>query len=402
MYRFFLYCWVYWLVTALLSTAQAAPDLSHQAAHTREQIHAVRQKNQKLQQLLKTLEQERSTAERALKATETERSQLARQQQRLQKEIQQLQQRQAPLQQRLHSLQQALVTQQQLVAIQARAAYHNGHQQHLKLLLNQESPEQFSRMFTYYRYLERAHQQQIRTFEQTQQQLQQLDTELAKNQQALILRQQELETQQQRLAEVQQTRQQLLNQLRDEQLAQKRRLQHQQKEQQRLLRLLDTLETQLAARDQTTPASQIASRPPMVDSNRPLSQAKGQLPWPLEGRLLAHYGTPRQGDRRSTWDGVLIAAPQGTTVHAVYAGRVVFADWLRGAGLLLIIDHGQGYLSLYGHNQSLLRSTGDSVKAGDPIATVGNSGGRTRTALYFAIRENGHPQNPSQWCRTKG
>ena len=100
------------------------------------------------------------------------------------------------------------------------------------------------------------------------------------------------------------------------------------------------------------------------------SPAKGKLPWPVDGRLVARYGTPRGGDARTKWDGVLIGASAGTQVRAVHGGRVVFADWLRGAGLLVILDHGNGYLSLYGHNQSLLRDAGDIVKAGDPIATV--------------------------------
>jgi septal ring factor EnvC (AmiA/AmiB activator) len=134
----------------------------------------------------------------------------------------------------------------------------------------------------------------------------------------------------------------------------------------------------------------------------PFANAKGKLPWPVDGRLVAGYGTPRGGDARTKWDGVLIGAAIGTQVRAVHGGRVVFADWLRGAGLLVILDHGNGYLSLYGHNQSLLRDAGEIVKAGDPIATVGNSGGQESAALYFAIRQQGRPSDPAQWCRAQG
>ena len=98
----------------------------------------------------------------------------------------------------------------------------------------------------------------------------------------------------------------------------------------------------------------------------------------------------------------MISAGSGTQVHAVHGGRVVFADWLRGAGQLVILDHGNGYLSLYGHNQTLLKSAGDIVKAGDVISTVGNSGGQATPALYFAIRQQGRPSDPAQWCRTQG
>ncbi|MHB1371021.1 MAG: murein hydrolase activator EnvC family protein, partial [Pseudomonadaceae bacterium] len=134
----------------------------------------------------------------------------------------------------------------------------------------------------------------------------------------------------------------------------------------------------------------------------PFAQAKGKLPWPVDGRLVARYGTPRGGDARTKWDGVLIGAAVGSQVRAVHGGRVVFADWLRGAGLLVILDHGNGYLTLYGHNQSLLKDAGDIVKAGEPIATVGTSGGQEAAALYFAIRQQGRPSDPAQWCRAQG
>ena len=99
---------------------------------------------------------------------------------------------------------------------------------------------------------------------------------------------------------------------------------------------------------------------------------------------------------------MLIGASEGSAVRAVHGGRVVFADWLRGAGLLVILDHGNGYLSLYGHNQRLLKNAGDIVKAGESIATVGTSGGQDTPALYFAIRQQGRPTDPAQWCRAQG
>ena len=132
------------------------------------------------------------------------------------------------------------------------------------------------------------------------------------------------------------------------------------------------------------------------------ASARGKLPWPVNGRLAARFGTARGGDERTKWDGVLISAGAGSQVHAVHGGRVVFADWLRGAGLLVILDHGNGYLSLYGHNQSLLKDAGQIVKAGEAIATVGTSGGQNTPALYFAIRQQGRPSDPAQWCRRQG
>ena len=121
----------------------------------------------------------------------------------------------------------------------------------------------------------------------------------------------------------------------------------------------------------------------------------GGLGWPVSGSLLASYGG-RLPDGRSS-DGVLIAAPAGTTVKAVADGTVVFADWMTGYGNILIIDHGNGYMSLYAHNDGLLRDVGDAVKRGDAVASVGTSGGQGRPALYFELRRNGSPVNPGAW-----
>jgi septal ring factor EnvC (AmiA/AmiB activator) len=125
---------------------------------------------------------------------------------------------------------------------------------------------------------------------------------------------------------------------------------------------------------------------------------KGKLPWPVSGRLAGEYGQPREGGTVK-WTGVLIEASQGTPVRAIYRGRVAFADWLPGLGLLLVLDHGDGYMSLYGHNQSLLKEPGDSVSPGETIARIGDTGGQARPALYFEIRAKGEPVNPHDWIK---
>ena len=127
---------------------------------------------------------------------------------------------------------------------------------------------------------------------------------------------------------------------------------------------------------------------------------RGKLKWPSRGRLANRYGSRRK-EGKLKWQGVMIKAPEGTEVTAISHGRIAFSDWLRGFGLLTIIDHGDGYMSLYGGNQSLYKEVGDWVEAGDVIASVGNSGGHRETALYFEIRHNGKPTNPLKWCRNK-
>jgi septal ring factor EnvC (AmiA/AmiB activator) len=137
--------------------------------------------------------------------------------------------------------------------------------------------------------------------------------------------------------------------------------------------------------------------PPETDAAQHFAQRRGELGWPSSGRLAASYGQPKIGNLR--WDGVMISAPEGREVRAVHAGRVAYADWLRGFGLLIIIDHGDGYMTLYGHNQSLFKETGDWVATDEAIAAVGNSGGREQTGVYFGIRYQGKPVDPVRWCR---
>ena len=141
-----------------------------------------------------------------------------------------------------------------------------------------------------------------------------------------------------------------------------------------------------------------AAKPPRAVASAPALQVGG-LGWPVAGTLVASYGGTLPDGRRS--EGVLIGASAGTTVKAVADGRVVFADWMNGYGLILIVDHGNGYMSLYAHNDALLRDAGDAVKRGDALASVGNSGGQGRTALYFELRRNGQPVDPSSWLQRR-
>ncbi len=127
------------------------------------------------------------------------------------------------------------------------------------------------------------------------------------------------------------------------------------------------------------------------------SGRRGRLPWPARGRIVKRFGSPRLGG--IVWDGVMISAPKGQEVRAIHHGRVAFADWFRGFGLLLILDHGDGYMTLYGHNQSLFKEAGDWVEENEPIALVGSSGGRQQAGVYFGIRHQGRAVNPVRWCR---
>lgn len=141
----------------------------------------------------------------------------------------------------------------------------------------------------------------------------------------------------------------------------------------------------------------LADIPAAPGEQQPFKHQKGQLPWPVQGPFLAHYGQLKnQGGLK--WNGVLIGAPYGTPIKTVSHGRVAFSDWLQGFGFITIVDHGDGYMSLYGHNESQFKQAGDWVSAGEVIATTGDSGGQPDSGLYFEIRSRGKPVNPKSWC----
>ena len=142
----------------------------------------------------------------------------------------------------------------------------------------------------------------------------------------------------------------------------------------------------------------LADIPPGPTAKALFSTQLGQLPWPIDGQIISHFGSKRQGDLK--WNGILIDAPYGTPVKAISHGRIAFSDWLQGFGFITIINHDEGYMSLYGHNESLFKQVGDWVTAGDVIASTGDSGGQPVSGLYFEIRARGKPVDPTLWCTT--
>ncbi len=425
-------------LTFLTLTCLLGPAFADERAQTQQQIDATRKDIAELQKTLGTLQAERSGVQKELRTTETEMGKLEKQVEALQKELKKTEGELERLDGEKAKLQAARVEQQRLIAIQARAAYQSGRQEYLKLLLNQQNPEKFARTLTYYDYLSQARLEQLKRFNQTLQKLAGVEKDINLQQAQLLVQQGNLDSQREDLDKVRKERQVALARLNDQYKQGDQKLQARQQDQEDLAKVLKTIEETLArqareaeearqkamlaaqeaeqrrqreaaaaaAREAPTPAPQAPRAPtgPMVSSSGEsfggaFASARGKLPWPVDGRLLARFGETRGDDVRTKWDGVMISASAGSQVHAVHGGRVVFADWLRGAGLLVILDHGNGYLSLYGHNQTLLKSAGDVVKAGDAIATVGTSGGQSTPALYFAIRQQGKPTDPSQWCR---
>ncbi|MCQ4271191.1 murein hydrolase activator EnvC [Pseudomonas kuykendallii] len=421
------------ILTLLLATLLLSPAFADQRAETQQQLEAARKDVAELKKLLEKVQQEKSGVQKQLRSTETEMGDLEKQVRQLEEEMRKSQDELKRLDEEKKKLQGARLEQQRLIGIQARAAYQSGRQEYIKLLLNQQNPEKFARTLTYYDYLSQARLEQLTAFNETLRQLANVETDIAAQNAQLNEQKDGLDSRREQLAQVRKERQEALAKLNQEYSTKDRSLKAREQEQAELGQVLKTIEETLArqareaeqarqqalaeqrrqealAREQPKGApNRTPSAPsgPLVSSaganyGGPFGSARGKLPWPVDGRIVARYGTPRGDDARTKWDGVLIGASAGTQVRAVHGGRVVYADWLRGAGLLVILDHGSGYLSLYGHNQSLLKSAGDIVKAGEPIATVGTSGGQETPALYFAIRQQGRPSDPTQWCRAQG
>ncbi len=277
----------------------------------------------------------------------------------------------------------ALAGERATLAAQMRAAQRIGREEPLKLLLNQRDPARAGRMFAYYSYFGRARAAQIASIERHVARIGELDAALADEETRLVDLEQARVAELQNLERARAQRGQVLASLTAESRSRTALLQRLQRQQ----RALEKLMRELRRTIEKFPS----------DSRSAFAQLKGRLAWPASGRIVARYGETRAGGLR--WDGMLLATERGVPVRAVYHGRIVYADWLAGLGLLVIVDHGGGYISLYGHNDELLRKVGERVMAGDSLATAGDSGGRTRPELYFALRRGGRAIDPRPWFR---
>ena len=297
-----------------------------------------------------------------------------------------IQQQIAAQQARLRGLQteqdargQALTRQKQALAAQLRAAHRNGRNHALRLILNQENPARLGRALAYYAYFNQRRARKIEAVRLGLDALRQAQSAVRAETARLAALQVEQEQKLGELRAFRAGRADLIARLQDYMNAKGRELNRLRENERELQALLQKLKAMAA--------------PP---GGPRFNSLRGKLAWPARGRLLKQFGNPKKAGLK--WRGVLIGAEAGSRVNAVSGGRIVFADRFRNLGLLLIIDHGDGFLSLYGHNQDLLKTTGERVQTGEQIATVGDSGGQRDTALYFEIRKGKQPLNPAEWC----
>jgi septal ring factor EnvC (AmiA/AmiB activator) len=277
--------------------------------------------------------------------------------------------------------------QKQQLAKQLSGAQKLGNQGSIKVLLNQDDPQKISRMLKYYEYFNQARMESIQTLIVNLKRLNNIEAEILAQQSALIKTENSLLKKNKQFSTEKKQHKKLLASLEARRKEKSNDLSQKQKDQKRLQQLINEVATLLdnSVRKQDA---------------RPIRSLKGKLPRPTKGRIVKAFGN-HNSLARNKWQGWLMKGYEGSAITAIHHGRIVFSDWLRGFGLLLIVDHGDGYLSLYARNQSLLKSVGDWVYQGENIATLGASGGFKEPRLYFEIRHKGIPLDPAAWLGRK-
>ncbi|MGD8379068.1 MAG: peptidoglycan DD-metalloendopeptidase family protein [Gammaproteobacteria bacterium] len=372
-------------IAALLLAASASAASGSGAADSKARLEQLRERISKLRQSLESDIGQRNTVTGQLRDTEEKIGSIDKSLHELDQRLDEADKHLNGLRRQQTDKQKEMDAAKAELARQIRAAYRAGREERIKLLLNQEDPDRLQRMLTYYDYLNRARAAQIETVRTTLTQLQSLSNQITEQ----VARMKTLREQRsQALASLEKTRRQreaVVRQLEADIHRQGSQLDRMKADEKRLSSLVKSLQQTLS------------DIPADLGAHERFARLKGRLPWPADGRLLARYGQ-RRPEGRLDWHGVLIGAPAGAKVRAVSYGRVAFAGWLPHYGLVAILEHGEGYLTLYAHNQSIYRQVGDWVQAGEVIATVGESGGETHPGLYFEIRHGRKTLDPDSWC----
>ncbi len=295
--------------------------------------------------------------------------------------VKKTQQQQAEQQQRAVKLEKQQAQFQRVLAAQLKSAYMAGSDDYSKMLLNQEDTAKFERTLSYYNYLNKARIKQLDELKALQIEIAKNQAELEKTKEKLVALFDEQKRRQAALLDAKNERQASLKNLKQQLNKTKNSISYLEENEQTLIATIKELEE-----EKTTKIELLG-----------LNKNKGRLSWPSKGKLTHRFGQRKHGG--INWKGVLISAAEGTSVNSIHNGQVVFADWLKGYGWVIVVDHGEGFMSLYGHAQTLLKDVGDMVREGESVALVGQSGGQADSGLYFEIRHKGRAVNPIKWCR---
>jgi len=367
-------------LSCILMPASFAQQVSDKNK-TKQELSTVKQQISQQKKSIKQTSNKRSALEAKLKSDDIAIAKIAKSMVNTQNNYQETQQTLQRLAKEKSLLTQQKKQQEKILGQQLRAAYSSGHHDYIKLLLNQEKPASVQRTVTYYKYLNDARIKEIDQFQIVLSNLLSVTTKHQEQAEKLQLLKQQQAEEKIAFQDSKRERKKTIRTLNKELLSSKQ-----------LLAKLVAEEDNLVTALQRIAALSQQSRE-LVG----LKKLKRKLSWPVKGKIHHSFGSRKQGYLK--WKGILLTAPVGRQVKTVHNGTVLFSDWLKGYGLVTVIDHGAGYMSLYGHNQALLKSVGDRVETGEPIALVGQSGGQNQSGLYFEIRRDGQAVNPKAWFK---
>ncbi|MCE9633439.1 MAG: peptidoglycan DD-metalloendopeptidase family protein [Methylophilales bacterium] len=388
------------------------------AAPSKESLQELQEKIQNLKQELGRNEGAHHEAADALKQSEQEISETNRKLNELRQQQKANAATLGQLGQQQSHLQTTIQQQQQLLSTQFYRQYLNGQQGYLRILLEQQDPNVVERNLQYFRYVAQARSKLITSLRHNLGQVTELNTKTEATLNKVALLKNEQEKNKQDLKKQQAEHKAVMSSLALQIQAQRGEITKLQRDEKRITELLQRLARIAAATPKKkttkksltkdTSDSKTESKgearnevvPEPLDDNGVFAALRGKLRLPTKGELTNKFGAARP-DSGISWKGIFIRANEGNEVRSIANGRVVFADWLRGFGNLLIVDHGEGYMSLYGNNQALFKKVGDEVQAGDHVAAIGNSGGNPESGLYFELRHKSKPLDPLSWCALK-
>lgn len=380
---------------ALLAGGALPAAAAQRAAEAKADLRELRARIEALQKRLAGAEEFKSEAVDALKDSERAISDARRNLRELAQQSEAAAKHLAGLRAESRARESALGSQRELLSRLLRQLHAGGQLEPLRLLLNQGDPSHIARQIHYFGYISRARSAKIDEMRANLARLEELAREAGRRTAELEALAAAQSAQQQRLELERQSRARALAGISREIRQQQLEMSALKRNETRLSRLVEQL-GRVIARKPGPPRLRNERVPDAAHDGSPFEQLKGRLSLPVRGELGNHFGSPRS-DGGPAWKGLFIAARAGEEVRAIAAGTVVFADWLRGFGNLLIIDHGEAYMSLYAYNEALFKRVGDAIRGGDPIAVVGNSGGNADSGLYFEVRHQGKPLDPLNW-----
>lgn len=384
---FFIFLPILYFLSAVYSPAACASK-QEQLDNLRKRIAVVQQHMDKTQESKSEVVDALRESERAISNRNRKLAEIAALQQTADQKLGKLQAQQKKLSANM-------TAQQALLGRLLYQQYLGGSQEYLKLVLSNQDPNKISRDLFYYQYIARDRAATLARLRSNLAALNMSNIATRQQREQLVSLRAEQATQKASLVKEQHTRQRVLSKISLRLRQQRREISHLQRDENRLSQLVNQLAIALAK-----PASQSLlhnnSLPDSRFDGRPFYELKGKLELPVKGELTNRFGTPRPGSTVD-WKGLFLRTSDGQPVKAIAAGRVVFADWMRGFGNLIIIDHGNSYMSLYGNNETLYKQVGDVVRGGDTIAAAGNTGGNENFGLYFELRHKSKPLDPMKW-----